>query len=281
MTGLLRPFVVAGWFALVVPLACSWALWPATVGADELGGLKVLGVAVEPADGEYLVLKDVNVRAEPETRSKRVAKLRGGDRVVAVGRVKGPWLAVRSGTKVLGFVFEPILMPLIDGTLNEPIAGETTVAGVGRCAFSIEFVGKSEAGLQRFEFADYGVEWRCRPDGAGNEADSKPALAFHTPMFLSEGPYQGTKSPVHQITVDVLELAGSLEEVFSTHLLWDRRAGKLAFDSATIKKFVHASPPAPQPAKTLPDALKKAVEIAALAWTDLVWAALAKKPQSR
>ncbi len=242
--------------------------------AEDSAGLKVMGVAVEPADGDYLVLKDVNVRAQPDNNAKRVAKLSNGDKVQAVGRVKGPWYAVRHQGKVLGFVFGGILMPLVDGKLKAPVTDEIRVAGVGLCHFSIEFAGKSEAEPQRFEFADYVVAWQCK-DG------NWPAILFTTPMFLSEGPYQGTRAAVHQITVDVLELPGGLEEVFSTHLLWDREAKQIKYDSATEKKFIHAKPPEPMPAKTLAEALKKAVETAALCWTEAVWAALAKKPESR
>ncbi len=250
--------------------------WFASALAQDGGGLKVLGVKVEPIDGQYLVLKDVNVRAKPENGAKRVGRLSSGDKVEAVGRVKGPWLAVRAQGKMLGFVYAGILMPLIDGGLSDPVSGEVNVAVMGSCGYSIEFIGKSEAEPQRFEFADYGVEWRCKKTGAG-----AAEISFHTPMFLSEGPFQGTRSPVHQITVDVLELSGSLEEVFSTHLLWDRDAGVLKFDSATVKKFVRTKPPEPQSAKSLAGALKKAVETAAAVWTDAVWAALAKTPESR
>jgi hypothetical protein len=259
--------------AVAVLMAFVLLLPTAVRAADaKPGELLVLGVPVEPVEGVYLVLKDVNVRAEPETNSKRVNKLEAGTKVKAVGRVKGPWLAVRRDGKVLGFVYEPILMPMIDGTLAEPVGGTVAVHGVGQCVYAIEFVGKSEAGDQRFEFADYGVDWRCRPSG-----DTKKDLIFHTPMFLSEGPYQGTRKAVHQITVDVLELAGSLEEVFSTHLLWDRNKGEVMFDSTTIKKFAHAKPPDAQKAEVLSDALKSAVETAAHVWTESVWTALAKK----
>ncbi|MEK9751967.1 MAG: SH3 domain-containing protein [Rhodospirillaceae bacterium] len=266
MTRLLRP--------LVVSVVCVAGILPFAATAEDASGLKVLGIAVKPAEGDYLVLKDVNVRAKPDNNAKRVAKLSNGDKVEAVGRVKGPWYAVRQRGKVLGFVYGGILMPVVDGTLSEPVTGKIELAVIGRCEFAVEFVGKSEAEPQRVEFADYAVQWRCT-DPSGQK------LQFTTPMFLSEGPYQGTRAAVHQITVDVLELAGGLEEVFSTHLLWDRDAKQIKYDSATEKKFIHAKPPAPQPAKTLAEALRKAVDTAAQCWTEAVWVALAKKPESR
>jgi len=224
------------------------------------------GVKVEPHSGTYLVLKDANVRAKPETRSKKVGRLDAGERIEARGRVKGPWLLVESDAKTLGFVYGPILMPVIDGTLADPLKGATAD---GECNYVLEFLGKTGADHQRFEFADYSAEWRCERDGA--------PFRFHTPMFLTEGPHQGTENPVHQITVDLLDLVGGLEEVFSVHLLWDRDKKSLRYDSTTVKKFVHAAAPEPVPADDLSAALTAALRLAADVWTPAVWTALAKR----
>ena len=234
---------------------------------------KVLGVVVKPHAGTYLVLKDANVRAKPETRSKRVGRLKAGKKVEAVGRVKGPWLAVQSKDKVLGFVYGPILMPLIDGALAAPIKGRLIVAAVADCRYTLEFLGKSKGEEQRFSFADYEVEWRCKRGGN--------PLLFNTPVFLTEGPYQGTQKPVHQITIDLLELEGGLEEVFSVHTLWDRAKRQLRFDQVSIKKFARAKPPPAASAGNLSDALKRALAMALTTWAPSVWAALAKKPETR
>ncbi|MBT6095908.1 MAG: SH3 domain-containing protein [Rhodospirillaceae bacterium] len=249
------------------------AMMPATMAAlvlacstAPLRAQQVLGVDVEPHAGTYLVLKDANVRARPETRSKRVGRLKAGEQVEAMGRVKGPWIAVRVGDKPLGFVYGPIMMPLVDGTLSGPLKGTTAN---GTCQYTLEFLGKTGGDKQRFEFADYGVEWSCTREEA--------KLAFHTPLFLTEGPHQGTQKPVHQITVDLLDLEGGLEEVFSVHFLWDRDKNQVRYDSATIKKFAHAASPKPAEAKNLAAALKAALHLVPMVWTPSVWNALAKK----
>jgi hypothetical protein len=100
-------------------------------------------------------------------------------------------------------------------------------------------------------------------------------------MFITEGPYQGRQKPVHQITVDILELEGGLEEVFSTHLLWDRSKGEISFDSVNIKKFAHAQPPKAKAASNVSQALRIALELVTSAWASGVWQALAKKSENR
>ena len=52
--------------------------------------MKMLGVSIKSLSGSYLVLKDVNVRAKPATGSKRIGRFKSGERVEAIGRVKGP-----------------------------------------------------------------------------------------------------------------------------------------------------------------------------------------------
>lgn len=234
--------------------------------------MKMLGVSIKSLSGTYLVLKDVNVRAKPATRSKRIGRFKSGERVEAIGRVKGPWLAVRGDGNVSGFVFEPILMPVIDGAIAKPLKGQVAL-GDGACHYVIEFLGRTKAERQLFKFADFEVGWLC-------QRESKKII-FDTPMFITEGPYQGRQKPVHQITVDILELEGGLEEVFSTHLLWDRSKGEISFDSVNIKKFAHAQPPKAKAASNVSQALRIALELVTSAWASGVWQALAKKSENR
>ena len=234
---------------------------------------KILGIRVEPFSGVYMVLKDVNVRAKPLTGSKRVGRLKAGRRVNAVGRVKGPWLAVRTDNNVLGFIFKPILMPIIDGALSQPLKGEIALGGGRVCNYVIEFLGKTEAKNLRFEFADFEVRWRCKTSGK--------AKTFYTPMFLSEGPHQGTQRPVHQITIDVLDMESGLEEVFSTHLLWDRDEGEVRFDSVSNKKFLSPEKLVARPVNNMAAALNGALHLAASSWTRDVWSTLVRTSNNR
>ena len=54
-------------------LAAGSAVSPlSTVRAAEKKTLTFLGVKVKPHKGEYVVMKDVNVRAKPKTKSKKI-----------------------------------------------------------------------------------------------------------------------------------------------------------------------------------------------------------------
>ncbi|MAH85009.1 MAG: hypothetical protein CBB68_12245 [Rhodospirillaceae bacterium TMED8] len=235
--------------------------------------LTILGVTVSPLNRRYLVLKDANVRALPKTASKRVMGLKAGDHVFGVGRVKGPWIAVRKDKTPIGFVYQPILMPIIDGALANPIKGSVAIADK-RCKFKIIYRGKTGAKTQKFEFADYEVYWVCANPVASSQ---KKELGFCTPMFFTEGPHQGTVEAEHQITVDLLELGSDLEDVFSTHLLWNWEQGQVKFDAGSVPNFVKKKVPKSRKAMTLHDALVEAASMAARSWTKEAWLALNQK----
>ncbi|MBM08650.1 MAG: hypothetical protein CMF69_03615 [Magnetovibrio sp.] len=235
--------------------------------------LKFLGISVKPYRGSYIVLKDVNVRAKPLTKSRRLGRLKSGIRVEATGRVKGPWLLVRTSGGMKGFVFEPILMPVIDGTLAKPIKGDIAIDDGRSCDYTIEFLGKTQAKGLSFEFADFEISWRCKKGGK--------IIEFNTPMFLSEGPHQGTRKPVHQITIDIMEHESGLEEVFSTHLLWDREKGDVQFDSVNIKKYIFTRKLESRAADSIATAFNSAVYLSASSWASGVWSALGKKSKKR
>ena len=123
--------------------------------------LSFLGMQIKPGTGIYLVTKDVNVRAKPMTGSKRVGGFKRGERIKVVGRAPGAWVAVRKSGKDFGFVYEPILLPLIDGTLDKDLTGRIEAKGSPVCDYRVRFEGKSVAEGQLFKFADYEVAWKC------------------------------------------------------------------------------------------------------------------------
>ena len=226
------------------------------------------GTEVKSLVGTYLVTKDVNVRAKPLTGSKRVGRYKRGDRVEVVGRAKGAWVAVRKDGKDFGFVYEPILMPLIDGTLKDDLSGHVEAKGSPACDYRIHFEGRSAAQGTMFDIADYEVAWACGAD------DKK--FKFETPMFLTEGPYQVSKKPVYQITIDFLELENGTEEVFSSTVLYNKEKGRVSFDSVSIKKYGRTPVVKEWKVKTAPDALNAAVRIVHGAWNKSLWADLGK-----
>ena len=93
-----------------------------------------------PVSGTYLVSRDVRVRAEPRTRSGEINRLSKGERVQAVGRPKeSAWLAVSKDGKNLGFVYSPVLLPLIDGTLDDDLKGKASFGGGLSCDYAVRF----------------------------------------------------------------------------------------------------------------------------------------------
>ncbi len=229
------------------------------------------GVPVTPLFGTYLVLKDVNVRGKPGTRAKRLGKLRKGDRVEAVGKAEGAWLAVAREGEGLGFVFAPMLLPLIDGALETDIEGRAPLPGGEFCDYSIRFEGKSpvEGGL--FETSDYEVAYRC----PGDDGD----LEFSTYMFITEAPYQLSPNHVYQISIDVTDVSGGYDEILSTVFLFEARRRRVIFDSVSLREFRRSAAAGKRPASTVAEALSAAVEMAPGMWNDKVWRTLASVPE--
>jgi len=260
----------------VAALGALAAAGTAGAAAAEEGPTTFLGQKVKPHHGTYLVLKDVNVRAEPETKSKRVASLKAGRRITVVARAAGAWVAVREGGKDMGFVYDQVLLPLIDGTLAKPITGTAVAAGGTKCAYRIEFIGKSPVEGQLFEIADYEIRWTCRrPDErAGPRTGRK--VEFETPMFITEAPYQMTSKPVFQISVDLIDLYHGYDDILSTVFLYDRKKGEVAFDSVSIAKYGQAPDAKAAKAKAgnVREALGAAARIAASTWNAAAWSDL-------
>lgn len=266
---MLRRFA-PGLFVLVLPMLAGLDGVPARAqtAPEKPEPIKFLDTTVQPLAGTYLVLTNANVRAEPRTKGKRLGRRDKGDRVTVVGRAKGPWLAIRDDDgKDAGFIYQPSLMPVIDGSIDKTLSGSLTGSGKAACRYEIRFEGKSQAQGQAFEFADYDIGWNCSIGGS--------LMPFHTPMFLTEGPYRGKAKSIHQITIDILDLTLGVENVLSTHMLWDRDKGVVTFDSITIKQYGRNPNPAEAPAAELPMALQAAVQIAASAWNTQLWRAVA------
>lgn len=256
-------------FALPLFLAaaggdCAWA----QDAKKKSASVPFLKTTVTPLTGTYLVLKAANVRLRPATKGRRVGRRGKGERVQVVGRAKGPWLAIRDGEgKDIGFIYQTSLMPVIDGTLDQPLIGDVKNPGQPDCTYEIHFEGKSPAEGQAFVFADYDIGWQCDLSGK--------SLRFHTPMFITEGPHRGISKQVHQITIDILDLTVSLEEVLSTHVLWNRSQGMVTFDSITAKQFARTPAQPALPATNLAGALHTAIKLATSSWNSRLWRAIA------
>jgi hypothetical protein len=223
-----------------------------------------LGVEVKPIQGTFLVTKDVNVRTLPVTASKRISRLKKGAKVQGVGRPKdAAWIAVNVDGKDLGFVYAPVLLPLLNGEFDGEIVGTTEIGNGRQCKYSIRFEGKSKAGRELFEIVDYEVLYVCSLRGV--------ITKFSAFMFMAEAPFRVSKSSVHQITIDLQAVAAEVDDVLSTNFLFDPRKKRLVFDGVSLKKLGKKPASKFRPAGNLKNALKAAAEMAPSIWTETVW----------
>lgn len=227
-----------------------------------------LGVKVKPHHGTYLVLKDVNVRAKPKTKSKRIGSFKTGQRIKVVGRAAGAWVAVRKDGKDYGFVYDQVLLPLIDGTLFKNLEGKASVKDGVNCDFTIQFEGRSPVEGQVFEIADYDILWDC--DWA------KRKVKFRTPMFITEAPYQMGQKRIYQINIDILDLEGGYDEIFSTIFLYDQDKELVSFDGVSIEKYGQPPKPKEAPAGSVAEALMASAKMGLTAWNKAAWKDLIK-----
>tara|TARA_R110000868_G_scaffold317342_1_gene578150 strand:- start:1053 stop:1910 length:858 start_codon:yes stop_codon:yes gene_type:complete len=237
------------------------------VAAQDKPDITFLGQSVTPLARTYVVTKDLNVRGEPDTNGKKVGSYREGDRLKVVGKAKGSWLAVRADGKDLGFVYGPVLMPLIDAVVNEPLTGTAPIAG-GSCAYRAVFEGESPIEGQMFNSVDYRAMLECRRDGK--------SFAFEMPLFITEGPYNGGVKSIHQIGLDVLELSQEYERVFSTNLLYDADKGEVRLDTVSVDKYLAAGKTPSIPAEDVSSALAAAIALAVKSWSPAFWTDFAK-----
>jgi len=214
------------------------------------------------------VTRDVNIRAKPLTKGRRLGQLKKSQRIQTVGKAPGAWVAVRDGDTDVGFVYAPILVAVINGELDAPVTGKARKSGHPECDYSIYFAGKSEAEGQYFKIADYEVHWKCQ--------NSEGPREFMTPMFMTEGPYKSGKKTIHQITIDIVDTYGNLDEVVSTTTFYDPDKTTLSFDGISVKRFSSKPDVLEVFVETIPKALEGTVNMTYEAWTKPIWKVLMK-----
>ena len=227
-----------------------------------------MGFPVKPMSRTYLVYKEANIRAEPSTRSKRLGGFERGERVQVAGAAEGGWLAVTEDGKERGFVYAALLLPLIDGSLDDDLTGRVVVPGSWTCEYTVSFQGRSKVEGEVLETADYEVAFACDKEG-------RP-LEFTAQMFITEAPYQLNQKSSYQISLDVVEVSDHPDIPFSTILIYDRDKERVAFDGISVDRLGRPPRSREKPVKTVPEALAAAIEIAVDAWSDAAWVAIAK-----
>ena len=251
-------------FFFLLPAALAAA---GAVHAADAKSAIFLGQPITKAPGTYLVTQDVLVRAAPDSKGEKVGSYSAGDRVFVAGKAAGSWLAVRAKGKEQGFIYGPVLVPLIDSGVKVTLAGQVNIAG-GDCDFRLSREGETPIEGQLFNSLDYRAQLDCR---RGNKS-----YGFEVPLFITEGPYNGGARPVYQIGIDVLELAQDYERVFSTNLLYDKEKGEVRLDSVTVDKYQLKKPPAPVPVETVAEALTGGLGLAVQSWSVEFWTDLGK-----
>jgi hypothetical protein len=228
------------------------------------------GVKIEPLVGTYIVLRDVRIRALPKTKSKKVGLFKAGKRIHVVGRAAFAWVAVRENGEDVGFVYDQVLLPLIDGTLDKDLTGKASggVKGGAECGYTISFEGKSAVEGQVFEIADYDVLWDCR--------SGSRKVKFRTPMFITEAPYQMGSKRIFQINIDILDMDSGYEDIFSTTILFNMDKDRIVFDGVSIEKYGMIPKTKVAKATTVAEALTATVEMAIQAWNKAAWSDLIK-----
>ena len=278
--GFRAAFTAALSFALFVSLALAFlaVTAPENAAAAEKKTVMFRGVKIKPQVGTYIVLRDVRIRAKPKTKSKKLGIFKAGRRIHVVGKAASAWVAVREKGKDVGFVYDQVLLPLIDGALDKDLTGRASVKGKGGgkdggkdgpdCLYRIRFEGKSAVEGQVFEIADYDVLWDCR---IGSRK-----VKFRTPMFITEAPFQMGPKRIFQISIDILDLDRGYDEIFSTIILFNQDKDRIAFDGVSIEKYGRIPPTREAPAQTVAEALEAAVKMALGAWNKAAWGDLIK-----
>ncbi len=226
-----------------------------------------MGVALEPLSGIYLVLHDANVRDAPRTGGRRLVGVEENDTVEAFGKAPGTaWVAVRRNGENLGFMFAPLLLPLIDGALTNDIIGAHGLPDGQICSYGIHYVGKGAVHGAPFQTADYDVTWGCHDQGR--------EFRFYSLMFITEAPFAMSQSQIHQISLEFPDVAADYDRVMATIVLYDRIKKQVRFDRVTMPELAAAAPAKMMPAENVRQALRGAAAIAMIAWNDEAWARL-------
>jgi hypothetical protein len=231
---------------------------------------KFLGIDITIIDGIYLVTKGANVRSGPKTKSKRIGKVKSGTKVNVVGRAKGGagWMAIQNEGKDYGFVYAPILLPMIDGTLKKSVTGRVLMEEHAPCGYTFDFKGKNTVEGEDYIFSDYEIVYRCNTKG-------KPFNVL-APMFMTEVPYRLTHKPAFQISIDLMEVENGFDEIFSTSFEYLPEEKKVIFAGVSVKELGRTPRDKQRQVNSIAQALAAAVEIAPDAWNEKVWKQLSK-----
>lgn len=244
--------------AIAVLASCAVSAAPAEAET-------VLGYELEPARYTYVVTSAVNVRAKPQTQSKRLDTLDEGTIPDVLGRYKG-WYAIARDGVPFGFVYGSVMLPTVPGTLPAPLTGRIKPTERLACDYVITHESSEPIAGEDFGTSDYDVRLTC--------VTGDDILRVHVPMFLIEGPLGGRANPVFQINVDVPQIAEDYDRVLSVITLYRAEDDIVRFDAFSFKGYGTTPDPRERPATTVAEALVTALDLAVGSWGDNVWEVL-------
>ncbi|CCQ72504.1 SH3 domain-containing protein [Magnetospira sp. QH-2] len=250
--------------AVLLAVVCLWSL---QAFAQDPAPVVFMEQEITHRDGMFVISQTGNLRAAPNLKGKKLGKMTKGDRVSSPGHVKqknGTWYAIRQNGKDLGFVFETLVLPVIDGSLASPLTGDLA-AGGGACFYEVHYQGRTEVEGAPIQTADYDLILHC------SRGDKR--IRTQGFMFLTESPYNLSRDPLFQISVDILDIHSD-EEPPSVATIWNRRDDKVIFESIGPEVFAREPDLKAIPAEDLTRALVAAIELATSAWNEKVWSLL-------
>lgn len=233
-----------------------------------------LGIGVLAQKGTFLVTKRANVRKGPMTKSKKLGELEVGEEVQVVGRAKNgaSWMAVQKNGADYGFVYEPILLPKIDGVLEEDISGSLIIKDNVKCEYTFNYDDKNKVEGENYVFSDYEITYSCNV--------KEEPYRLLAAMFMSEVPFLLNRDPVFQISIDLMEVENGYDEIFSTNFEYRLEDKKVVFVGISLEGMARIPRERERSANTVAEALKAAVELAPGAWGKEAWKQI-HKAQSR
>lgn len=229
--------------------------------------VKVMDFTVSVGPGSYAVKTDSNVRKGPGKKHARVAGVAEGERVQVIGIAEDDkeWFAISRAGETLGFIHSSLLIPVVDGALEEEMRGVVMLKGTA-CDYRLRFEGKSPVQGGEFETSDYEVRFRC--------ASQDGAAIFYAHMFFTEATISRGR---HQIAIDVRSIGDGLEKYLTSNFYYHPKTGKLTFDGHTLAKY--ATPPEQTEfiMPTIAEALVQVMTTVISTWTPAAWESLFSK----
>ena len=172
------------------------------------------------AYSHFLALKELNVRNKPMTKSKRLGRIKRGERVEVLGRVgRTQWFAVNPDGKAKGFVYRKLLAPVLDGSIAEPIKGKLGYGAFPLCTYTLTFKKKESINNSLQVISNYLVNFSCQ--------DGKRIFSFEVDMFLTELAYRYKKTYIFQVNLDIPNIRDETGERISVTNLYNIKEGVL------------------------------------------------------